>query len=459
MKPTIAVINTLANLYSSHREYTGFFSKMKTAEMSNIFISPAVLLIATILKKAGFTVSIYNDFQDEVNRNKINEEIILISCITSSSKRAYEIARLFPDRRIIIGGVHVSALPEEAVEYADHVVVGECDNILVDLIEGKIKDKIVYCKHVQNLDELPFLDYSLLKSLPDILPVQTSRGCNFRCNYCTVASMYGKYRARSPENIIKELLSFTAKYGEINKIDFRIDADFTFQRKRAIDIMTRMKAEGIKPKSIAATSRLQVYKDKELLSHLSDQNITLCLGIESLNQDTLDGYCKDQKVSDIYEAIKTLHDSNIKVMGYFIFGSDEDTKDTLKRYSEFIHKSLIDFFHVTILTPYPGTGLFKSLLSQKRIFTTDWAYYDGMHITFQPARMSAYELQHELFSFYQDEFSLRSLLNPRWLFNIEILRNKFLFYTLMRMFSEDMNSYFSLLRPISGYKGINAMTV
>ena len=187
-----------------------------------------VLLIATILKNAGHQVSIYNDVQNEIDPDIMNEDIILISSITPSAQRAYDIARLFPDRRIIMGGVHVSAIPEEAVEYADHVVVGECDNILVDLVEGRIEDKIVHCNKVQNLDGLPFPDYSLLRSLPDILPVQTSRGCNFKCNYCTVAMMYGKYRARSPENIIAELMCFMEKYGRIDKIDFRIDADFTF---------------------------------------------------------------------------------------------------------------------------------------------------------------------------------------------------------------------------------------
>jgi radical SAM superfamily enzyme YgiQ (UPF0313 family) len=319
----------------------------------------------------------------------------------------------------------------------------------VDLVEGRIKDKIVYGERVQNLDGLPFLDFSLLKSLPDIMPVQTSRGCNFRCNYCTIASMYGTYRFRSPGRIISELLNFREKYGEIKKIDFRIDADFTFLRKRAMEVLKTMKSEGIRPKMIAANSRLQVYKDRELLQCLSEHNVTLCIGIESLNQDVLDGYQKEQKETEILEAIKTLHDYNIKVMGYLIFGADHDDKDTLKRYSEFIHKSKIDFFQVSLLTPYPGTEFYRNLILQKRIFTTDWTYYDGLHITFRPARMTATELQKEYLEFYKKEFSLKFLLNPRWLFNPEILRNKFLIYTIRKMFSRDMIDYYSFLEENS----------
>jgi radical SAM superfamily enzyme YgiQ (UPF0313 family) len=451
---TIAVINTLANVYASHRNYSGFFAKIRTAEWSNIFISPAVLLIATILKNAGHFVQIYNDIQNEIDPAKMNEEIILISCITPSARRAYEIAKLFPGRKVIIGGVHATALPAEAAEYVDHVVVGECESILIDLVEGRIKNKIVYGERVQNLDGLPFLDFSLLNDLPDIIPVQTSRGCNFSCSYCTIASMYGTYRSRSPGNIVSELLNFRKNYGVINKIDFRIDADFTFLRKRAMEVLSTMKAEGIMPKAIAANSRLQIYKDRELLKILSGHNITLCIGIESLKQDVLDGYRKEQKENEILEAIKTFHGFGIKVMGYFIFGADQDDLDTLKHYSEFIDKSKIDFFQVSLLTPYPGTDLYNKMVSQQRLFTTDWTYYDGLHITFRPVKMKAYELQKGFLEFYQKEFSLKFLLNPRWIFNPEILRNKLLIYTLRKMFNKDMVNYYSFLEANSN-KTIN----
>ena len=212
-----------------------------------------------------------------------------------------------------------------------------------------------------------------------------------------------------------------------------------------MDVLTIMKAEGIRPKAIAANSRLQIYKDRELLKNLSGHNITLCIGIESLKQDVLDGYRKEQKENEILEAIKTFHGFGIKIMGYFIFGADQDDRDTLKRYSEFIDKSKIDFFQVSLLTPYPGTDLYKNMVLQQRLFTTDWTYYDGLHITFRPAKMTAYELQKEFLEFYKKEFSLKFLINPRWLFNPEILRNKLLIYTLRKMFNSDMVNYYSFL--------------
>ena len=445
MNRKVAVINPLANVYATHRKFAGLFSKIRTAEWSNIFVSPAVLLIGTILKSMGCAVKIYNDLQNEIRPNEMDEEIILISSITSSAKRAYEIASFFQDRKVILGGIHVSSRPEEAVPYADHVVVGECENVLPGLISGKTEEAIVYGEPVRALDKLPFLDFSLLKRLPEIVPVQTSRGCNFKCNFCSVPLMYGTYRCRSPENILAELRNYRENYGEIKKIDFRIDADFTFIRNRAMDIFRRMKAEEIKPKAIAANSRLQVFKDKELLSWMSQQNVILCVGIESLNQDVLDDYHKDQRHSDILEAVHVLHDNNIKVLGYFLFGADHDDRDTLKRYADFIHESRLDFFHISILTPYPGTGLYDRLSAQKRIFATDWAVYDGLHVTFKPAKMTAYTMQKEFLDFYQKEFSMKALFNPRLLFDLEVFRNKFLISMLTKMFEKDMVEYLSFL--------------
>jgi radical SAM superfamily enzyme YgiQ (UPF0313 family) len=449
MYQNVAVINTLANVYSSHRDFSGVFAKMKTAEWSNIFISPAVLLIATILRKAGFNVKIYNDLQNEIDRSRINEEIVLISSITSSSRRAYEIADMFPDRKVILGGVHASSLPEEASEHADHVVTGECENVIVDLVSGKIRDKIVRGSRIEDLDAIPHLDYSLLKKLPDILPVQTSRGCNHKCNYCTVPLMYGGYRSRSPENVVAELTNYRRDNGEINKVDFRIDADFTFDRKRAIKIMELMRAEEIRPRVIAANSRLQIFRDKELLSHLSGRNITLCVGIESLSQEVLDSYEKNQRETEISEAVRVFHDNDIKVMGYLLYGADQDDKDTLKRYKEFINRSKLDYYHISVLTPYPGTGLHRNLISQNRIFTSDWTYYDGLHVTYRPARMSAYEMQKSFYDFYSEEFSWKSMLNPRLLLNFELLRNKFMIYMLLKMFRDDMMSYLTFIEEHS----------
>jgi len=427
----VAIIQPFANTYVSHRKFSNLITPLKAFTGSNIFVSTTTLHLATLLKKIGCQVRIYNDITEEIDPAHVSEDIVLITIVTSSARRGYEIARLFRDRRVIIGGVHASILPHEALHHADQVVVGECERVLPDLIAGRNKERIIDIKPPADLDEVPHIDYSYLKVPPKIISLQTSRGCPFNCSYCSVSRIFGRrYRFRSPGNVLSELLNYREKYGEIRKIDLRPDADFTCNVERAKEILRRMISEGIKPKSIVANARLEAYKDRELLSLMSQLNFTICIGIESINQNALDEYNKKQRAKDIDEAIRVFHDHNIKVYGYFIFGADCDEPGTLKQYADFINKSDLDIFTVTVLTPYPGTALHNRLVSQRRIFEFNWDYYDSFHVTFKPARMSAYEMQKVFNDFYLETFSLKSCLRPKLLFDIDSLKNQ-LFISLM----------------------------
>jgi radical SAM superfamily enzyme YgiQ (UPF0313 family) len=447
----VAIINPLANVYSTHRKYIGLFSKLRTFMGINLFVSPTTLLLATLLKRIGCQIRIYDDVEVMIDPRIVNEDIILISIMTTTAKRGYEIARLFPDRRVIIGGVHASMLPEEAVRHADQVVVGECERVLPDLIAGRIKERIVYAEPLTDLNNVPHLDYSILKVQPETLPMQTSRGCPFNCNFCSVSKLFGhSYRFRSPASVLHELQNYRKTYGEIKKIDFRLDANFTCKRDRAREILRGMISGDIKPKVTAGHTRLDSYKDRELLRLMSQVNFRAYIGIESLNQDALNDYRKKQWISDIGEAIRVYHDHNIKVHGYLIFGADQDEPDTLKHYEEFIHESDLDTFTVTILTPHPGTELHNRLVSQKRMFTFDWDYYDGLHVTYEPARMSAYEMQKAFNEFYLRVFSLKKCLNPKLLFNIDKFKYKFFISQMGRILRNDMLNYTDLLKTQAG---------
>jgi radical SAM superfamily enzyme YgiQ (UPF0313 family) len=241
----------------------------------------------------GHTVEIYEDIldRDAINPDSVDAEIILISILTPTAKRGYEIADRFRDRRVIIGGVHATVLPEEALEHADQVVLGECEQILPEVISGRIHDDIVYGSPLDTLDDVPFLDFSILKTRPELLPIQTARGCPFNCKFCSVTKIYGKkYRFRSPANIIEELKSYRAQYGEIKKGVCLIDSNFTCIKTRAKDILKMMIDEKIRPEFITASARIDVAEDRELLSLMAQLNFILGIGIESLNQEALSYY-------------------------------------------------------------------------------------------------------------------------------------------------------------------------
>jgi len=443
----VAIIQPFANTYVSHRKFSKLIKPLKAFAGSNLFISTTTLHLATLLKKIGCQVRIYNDIAEEIDPANVNEDIVLITIMTSSAQRGYEIARLFKDRRVMIGGVHASILPKEALQHADQVVVGECERVLPGLIAGRNKERIIHAEPPVDLDEVPNLDYSILRVPPEIIPLQTSRGCPFNCSFCSVSKVFGRrYRFRSPENVLSELLNYMEKYGDIRKIDLRPDADFTCNVERAKEILRRMISEGIKPKSIVTNARLEAYKDRELLSLMSQLNFTICIGIESINQDALDEYHKKQRAKDIEEAIRVFHDHNLKVYGYFIFGADCDEPGTLKQYADFVNKSGLDIFTVTVLTPYPGTALHDRLVSQGRIFEFNWDYYDTFHVTFKPARMSAYEMQKAFNDFYLEIYSLKNYLRPKLLFDIDSLKNQLFMSLMIRILKKSFRRYEEMLK-------------
>ncbi|MCM8789557.1 MAG: cobalamin-dependent protein, partial [Candidatus Omnitrophica bacterium] len=183
------------------------------SKLSMPLLGPVYL--GTILKKRGHEVEIYNEDIMAPDYTNLQADLVGISILTSTATRGYEIARKLPREKVIIGGVHASLLPDEAIQYASQVVVGEAEEVIVDVVEGKLKEPVVYGRAVEDLDILPEPDFSLIKGyscLPMIMPISTSRGCPFDCSFCSVTKIFGrKYRFRSPDKILKEMSSRKAR--------------------------------------------------------------------------------------------------------------------------------------------------------------------------------------------------------------------------------------------------------
>jgi radical SAM superfamily enzyme YgiQ (UPF0313 family) len=194
--------------------------------------------LGTILKNEGHDVAIHNENFKEIDFSKIKDADVLgISMMTSTAPRGYEIAEYYraanPKGKVIIGGSHATFLPEEAAQYADHVVIGEAESVISDLIRNG-GEKIIQGSPLENLDELPFPDFSLIEGYGKrrpMTPVMTSRGCPYDCEFCSVTPMFGRrYRFRSTENIIEELSQHK------HKRLFFYDDNFTANRKRTVEL-------------------------------------------------------------------------------------------------------------------------------------------------------------------------------------------------------------------------------
>jgi len=204
------------------------------------------LILGRILKDAGHDVSVYEELYANVDYSKIMDaDVYCISTMTSTVPRAYFLADGLHKEtkgRVIIGGMHASALPEEAALHANQVVVGEAETVIRNVIEGKITDKIVYAPRLENLDDAPFPDYSLLKTPCSCANVMTTRGCPFCCSFCTTSRMFHPYRERSVDSVMEELRYYKSigfKY-----MNFE-DDNFTANKKRAKEICRRMIEEDL----------------------------------------------------------------------------------------------------------------------------------------------------------------------------------------------------------------------
>lgn len=368
--------------------------------------------LATILKKYGHKVDVINENIYQPDYKDIKADIICISILTPTANRGYEIAKKFPKDKVIMGGVHASLLPEEALNFSRQVVVGEAEEVIVDLVEGRLKDEIIYTKPIENLDKIPFADFSLIKGYNPknrIIPVLTSRGCPFNCSFCSVTKLFGhKYRFRSPENVIKELKGLPS-----NNLFF-CDDNFSASIPRAKDLLSKL----IKEKYYFTTQlRCDTTLDLNLLSKAGCRNV--CIGFESINSKTLEEYNKNQTVDDIISAIENFHKNKIRIHGMFVLGSDLDTKETILNTASFAIKNKIDTIQLMILTPFPGTKVYNIFKNENRIFTLDWNLYDGQHVVFKPKLLSPKELQifvlKSYFKFYSvlNSFSLLLKLNLR----------------------------------------------
>ncbi|MCK5235463.1 MAG: B12-binding domain-containing radical SAM protein [Deltaproteobacteria bacterium] len=402
------------------------------------------VLLGTTLQEAGYDVKCYvEEVADMDLEDVLTADAVGISCITSTSMRSYEIAKLLKSTGIpvFMGGPHVTFLPDEALKYCDYVLKGECDDLILDFMKaletGEGLDDIpglsyrdkngeihhnnapTFCK---DMDTIPAPDFTLVKGLEcggfkkfAVTPVMTSRGCPYDCSFCSVTSMFGqKYRFRSTDNVMNELRRNKEGGG---KWVFFYDDNFTADRKRTKVLLQRMIDEKITP-NWTAQIRVETAKDTELLDLMRRSGChTVYIGFESVNPKTLELYNKKQSVEDIQNCIRILHDNKIRIHGMFVFGSDEDDIETIHQTVTFAKKNNLESVQFLILTPLPGTKMHDDLASQNRIVSRDWSLYDAHHVVYEPKHMTYYELQHETLKASRQFYSIGQIVKQAFQFD------------------------------------------
>lgn len=363
----------------------------------------------------------------EVLNGNTGADLVGICAITGTSDRAYTIADYFRKRGIpvVLGGVHPTLMPEEASEHADAVVVGFGEKtwpqLLRDFKKGEMQ-KIYKSPKDVSLRDLTFPRRDLLKkrSYITINTIQATRGCPHECDFCITPVVVGGYYHRPVEDVIEEI-----KYMDCKKLIFLDpspveDAEYSKELYRKM-IPLKLKWVGL--------ATIKIAENEELLSLAVQSGCKgLLIGFESVLQDTLNQINKKFNSVDRYKQIvRKLHQYGIPINGTFVFGSDNDDKTVFRRTVEFADEVKIDVPRYTVYTPFPGTPAYKRLEKENRIIERKWSLYDGQHVVFQPAKMSADELQEGLYWAWDQTYNLKSIVNrlfgSRCQLGISILAN------------------------------------
>lgn len=365
----------------------------KAYGQSNSITGP--LILGGILKNAGHEVEVYEELNARVDYQKLKDaDVCCLYTLTCSAPRAYELADWFHKNtraRVLIGGIHASALPEEAALHADQVIVGEAESVICDVVNGKLRDRIVYAPHTEDLDSIPFPDYSILKTPCKSANVMSTRGCPFCCSFCTTSRMFHPYRQRSVDSVIEELRYY--KRLGFKYMNFE-DDNFTADRERAKEICRRMIDEHLTFKETFFFGRTDLARDEEMLELLRQAHLTRVLvGIESLNQASLDAVNKHQSVEDIKTCTAILAKHKIRLIASIVLGIDTDTREDILRSVDFAKECNAYQLQPAILTPYPGTATYQQMIDEHRLIAPSWANFDMMNVTFYPKNMTPWELQ------------------------------------------------------------------
>jgi radical SAM superfamily enzyme YgiQ (UPF0313 family) len=320
-------------------------------------------------------------------------DLVGITAMTATAFRAYQIADEFRKRgvKVVLGGIHPTALPEEAIEHADSVVIGEAEGLWEKLLEDL---KLGHLERFYRRDGFPCLQ-GIPPSRIDLLRgryllknvFQTTRGCPHNCGFCSVSTFMGRrYRHRPVEEVIEEVKACDASM--IGFLDDNIVGNPHYSKElfRALAPLR---------KKWVSQGTVKMAEDEELLRLASDSGcIALFVGFESVNEANLKDMHKTFNRVDRYrKLIERFHRKGIMIIGSFVFGFDEDDTTVFPQTLRFIEEAKIDFAQFSVLTPLPGTEVFMKFKEEGRIFSYDWSKYDFAHVVYQPAKMTPQELQ------------------------------------------------------------------
>ncbi len=371
--------------------------------------------LATDLRHRGYEASVWcQEWAMPPLFELLTSDLVGISTTTSTAPEAYRLGAFL--RRhgmtVVLGGPHVTFLPDEGLDHASFVLRGEADRTFPLLVDALVRHRgdphrvpgVSFRTDGQtihnplepcpvDLDSLPIPDLAVVRgrwrSRWRSVPTMTSRGCPHACTFCGVTAMFGRrYRFRARELVLEEFKRLRGR-----KV-FIYDDNFAASPARTKELLESLISRRLLPSAWIAQVRADASHDRELLTLMARANCRrVCIGYESVNPGTLSSLGKNQTLEEMRASIRLFHEAGISVYGMFMLGADGDDALTPGRTASFAIGEGLDGAQFMILTPLPGTALFAEMEAKGRLLTRDWSLYDGQHAVIRPLNMGPSELE------------------------------------------------------------------
>jgi radical SAM superfamily enzyme YgiQ (UPF0313 family) len=361
----------------------------------------------------NWDVTLVDESQDPIPGGK-DFDLVGITAMTHQATRAYEIADQFRQEGmpVIMGGMHPTVMPEEACAHADAVVIGEAEpvmaRLLADFLSGRLEK--IYRAPIAQDDKLdiPWPRREILagKRYLTTQTVQASRGCPYDCSFCTVTQYFGnRFRYRDPADILAEIRSFP------RKLVIFLDDNLLGDPAKARPILEGMAEMGIR---WGSQTSLRFAEDRELLKLVARSGcIGLFVGIESVT-GPFSLLAKTAGKSPQADLIKRVRDAGIILETSIIFGFDDHDQSIFEKTLRFVEECTPSVPTFNLLTPYPGTALYRQYEQEGRLLHRDWSRYNHSEVVFRPKLMSPEQLYQGWLEARKQAYSWPSILSRVW---------------------------------------------
>lgn len=381
------------------------------SEFKRLMAPSLALLVLGSLTPKEYSIVLEDENAGRINFND-NPDLVGITVNVDSAPNAYKIASAYRKKGVpvILGGIHVSANPAEAALYADAICIGEAehlwDTILKDAVCGHLK-KQYYYDGVTDVSKTPVPCWELVKKSNYLYTnvMCTSRGCPFKCEFCYNSCKYvqGGYRNRPIDTILKEIELMGTK-----QVMF-IDDNFIGNIDR-----TKKLLSAIEPLNLTwhAAVSANIHKHPELLDQMERTGCrSLFIGFESINTNSLKSANKHQnKIEEYDELIESIHCRGIMINASMVFGLDHDSPSVFDDTLNWLVKNKVETVTSHILTPYPGTQIYRRMDEAGRIFDKQWDHYNTAHVVFEPKYMTKEQLYDGYIDFYKRFYSFENII-------------------------------------------------